>query len=250
MTETPTDYRAVVSELLALWDEQIEKSTVTLRLDLAYWATPILVRGLTAHAVDAARAVLTLYRAKQTIAAVPLVRAVMEDALTAVWLLADADAARSFRSDAAMQRARTLREILSRVDDPADVEAKLRESRSIIEELGTPSRHLIEQRFRALDGGDGGLYLQYRIMSSLTHAGAGVIDLYSAPDDRAPTRAVFRAYGAHPTAAAWMSSTATYLLHALGAWDACQLDHPQAARLRALADRMGLRSEYAVATTE
>jgi hypothetical protein len=251
VTAKRIDYRAVVAELLAIWDARAELDEVTMRGDLAHGTTPVLIRGLKAHAVDAARAVLTLYQAAQPVAAVPIVRALMEDALTAAWLLADADAWRSFISDGSQQRAKALREIMARGRDgsQAETEQRLKESEDLVEKLGTPTGHKVEQRFRVLDGGDGGLYLMYRLASSLSHAGPAIVDLYTGTDDRLPLGVYYRGHAAHSTAAMWIGATAGNLLHALNVWDLCQVDRPDRERLHAIAERLNLRTEFAVATS-
>jgi hypothetical protein len=251
MTADRIDYRAVVAELLAIWDASSELNEVTLRGDLAHRTTPVLIRGLTAHAVDSARAVLTLYQAKQPVAALPIVRLLMEDALTAAWLLADADAWRSFISDGSRQRAVALRKILSRGggDSQAEIAERLKESEELVDNLGGPTNHNIEQRFRVLDGGDGGLYLMYRLASSFSHASPSIIDLYTGTDERTPLGVYYRGHAAHNTAAMWIGATAGNLLHALNVWDICQADHPDRDQLHAIADRLSLRTEFTVATS-
>lgn len=251
-TDGPTarvDYRAAIAELLDLWENQA-RDKVIVRTDLANQMTPLLIRGLTAHAVDSARAVLTLYRASQPVAAVPIVRAVMEDALTAAWLLTEPDASRSFVSYGVQLRKVALRELLLRGagDSHAAITARLEECRELIEQLDTPKGHLIEQRFRSLDRGDGGLYLAYRLASQLSHASPSIVDLYLAADERAPQGVVLRPHAAHDTAAMWINFTATNLLHALTVWDICRAGRPDQAQLEAIGDRLGLRTEYAVAT--
>jgi hypothetical protein len=243
------DSRAVIADLLAIWDaDAMEKATV--RTDLANHMTPILIRGLTAHAVDSARAVLTLYRASQPVAAVPIVRAVMEDALTAAWLLAEPDASQSFVSAGAMSRAVALRAILRRGagEDHAAIAARLEQSRELVEQLGTPSGHTIEQRFQSPDGGDGGLYLAYRLASQLSHASPSIVDMYIGSDECAPQGVYLRRHAAHDTAAMWITHTATNLLHALTVWDICRAGRPDQAALEAIGDRFGMRTEYPVAT--
>lgn len=251
MTAVRIDYRAVIAELLAIWDAGVKHNEVSLRGDLAHPTTPMLIRGLTAHAADSARAVLTLYKAGQPAAAVPIVRALMEDALTAAWLLAEADAWRSFISDGSHQRATALRKIIERGadDSPAETEARLKESVELIDHLGTPSRHHIDQRFRALDGGDGMLYIMYRLASSLSHASPAIIDLYTVADDRPPHGLSFRDHAAHSTAAMWIGLTAGNLCHALNVWDICQADHPDRDQLHTIANRLSLRTEFTVATS-
>lgn len=252
MSDDRIDYRSVVAELLAIWDTRVKENEATLRGDLAHPTTPVLIRGLAAHAVDCARAVLTLYQAKQPVAAVPIVRTLMEDALAAAWLLGEPDAWRSFISDGSKQRAIALRGILSR--DPGDkqseVAARLKESKDLIERLGDPTNHLIEQRYRTLDGGDGGLYLLYRLASSLSHPGPTIIDLYTGFDTRTPLGMHYRDHAAHTTAAMWIGVAAAHLLHALKVWDICQADHPDQERLHAIANRLGLRTQFNIATTD
>jgi hypothetical protein len=109
---TPIPYRVVMADLLRIWDARQEDGGTTLRADLSHARTPIIIRGIVAHAVASARGALTLYEQKQQMAALPLVRAVHEDAVTATWLLVADDAWKMFLARGEQQRAVVLRQII------------------------------------------------------------------------------------------------------------------------------------------
>jgi hypothetical protein len=237
------DNRAVLRELLALWEKQLIFDQITVAADIPP-AVPVAVRGLTAHAVDCARGVLMLYEASQPIAALPLVRCVLEDAVTAQWLIAQPNGWKTFISDGATQQMKALREIIQ--GNPADElsSARLSDLRKLVDEIGTPSGYTIQQRVQSLEGTDK-MYLIYRAASALTHAGSGIVDVYSVSDSNSELGVAFVPYAKHPTASAWLGIAASSLTHALLAWNSLVLVGSETEAVTRIAARLGVRESPA-----
>lgn len=245
MSSRPVSHRQVLEELLDIWDQaQITRTDAQLvRHPEDRIRVGVIVRGLAAHAVDCGRGVLTLYQASQPVPAIPLVRCLMEDAVTAIWVHAVEDAWRSFSSDGAKSRARALREMQEL--DPSDLVAgeRLAETKKLLEMLGPASGHLIQQRMQAIEGGEN-WYLLYRAASAWTHAGVPIVDLYTEVDERSEIGMSARPHAAFPNASAYIALAATYLLHTLAIWDHCQADRPDRDRLEEINRRLGLSPTY------
>ncbi|GAA4265999.1 DUF5677 domain-containing protein [Frondihabitans peucedani] len=177
--QTPTtNYRGTIRQLIKLWEEDAALPEVTVpgQVDPA---VPVAIRGLVAHAVDCARGILAIYEAAVPIAAVPLARTLMEDSITAGWILAVPDAWRSLLSSGIRDRRRALQE--AHRLHPADPESmeRLRELTASLGRVGAASGWPFEQRVQSLEGTES-VYLLYRYLSGLSHAGAEVVDAYSA----------------------------------------------------------------------
>ncbi|MFJ7289770.1 DUF5677 domain-containing protein [Curtobacterium sp. NPDC098951] len=242
----PTDYRAIIRRLLAIWDTETNRTTVELRTDIDFQVT-VLVRGLTAHAADCARGVLTLYDASQPVAAVPVIRSLMEDAVTAGWVLVVPDGWKAVVSEGSRTRAAVLRDAMAANASWADAasEARRQEYAEQVKALGAapPSYKVFEQRLRALEGTDD-MYMVYRYLSGLSHASSETVDLYTAPDPGSPLQVRYRRQASHSMAANLLVSAASSLLHALIAWDMTQVGRPHQAELDAIASELGVTNEW------
>ncbi|WP_146077482.1 DUF5677 domain-containing protein [Rathayibacter rathayi] len=210
----PVDYRATLAELVAIWDEQADAQIVqVLRLDSGH--VPVAVRGLAAHAVDCGRATLTLYNAKQPAPAVPVVRTLMEDAIPAHWLLINPEGWKGLMLDGAKNRKTVMAGILNR--DPSDdtVTDLLAKASALADEYSAHgSGWLFQQRARAVTGSEE-MYLLYRLASNLSHAGVGVVDLYTGGQPDAELQVAIIPYASHGAAAGWLKVATALLLRAL-----------------------------------
>ncbi len=242
----PTNYRAIIRKLLTIWDTETNRTTVELRTDIDFQVT-VLVRGLAAHAADCARGVLTLYEASQPVAAVPVIRSLMEDAVTAGWVLVVPEGWKALVSEGSRTRAAVLREAMAANTKWADAtsEARRQEYAEQVKVLGAApaSYKKFEQRLRALEGTDD-MYMIYRYLSGLSHASAETVDLYTAPAPESPLQVRYRRQAAHSMAANLLSSAASSLLHALIAWDMTQVGRPHRASLDTVASELGVSNEW------
>jgi len=175
---TPTALPGRHPAFPAIWDTETNRTTVELRTDIDVQVT-VLVRCLAAHAADCARGALTLYEASQPVAAVPVIRSLMDDAVTARWVLAVPDGWKALVSEGSRARAAVLRDPIAANTEWADAASEVRrqEYAEQAKALGAapPSYQKFEQRLRALEGTDD-MYMVYRYLSGLSHAGAETID--------------------------------------------------------------------------
>jgi len=179
---------ALLDELLEAWDTDGRPTVLRQRrakgnrklstFDLALmWC----VLGLTHHVHETARSIKLLVDAGHYNSAIPLVRAVYECALTAVWLAQskDDDAVKAYLHEHSRQRywtsahmkravVATFRENASKV---ADVDMSMFAGSQ--DKAGK-----FDKLCDDLTPGGAEAYTLYRILSSLSHAGVGVVDLY------------------------------------------------------------------------
>lgn len=235
-------YRAELRALIALWDADRDVRSFQVRAD-SHHSVPIIIRGLVAHAVDCARAVLVLYESSLPLPAAPVIRVLIEDAVTAGWVLVTPDGWRYFLAGGADQRRKALNALLQ--DDPTNEQslARLAELTAMIDDLGrSPQYEIIEQRIASLDG-MGQLYQLYRFVTWLSHAGTEVAERYTGPADTA-VGVAFRPSASHPTASVLLEVATNSLLQALIAWDCALVDRAHEDELNEIADRLGVRSSW------
>jgi hypothetical protein len=234
-------YRNMLAELLALWDARHEDGGTVLKADLSHPATGVVIRGLTAHAVAASRGVLTLYKASQQIAALPLVRAVIEDAMTATWVYKDPEGWKMFIAAGEQQRVKALRNMIDQGIDPEATAKSLQEAQAVVDSVEKITHVNIENRFRVVDP-TGRAYLHYRIASSLIHAGPALVDRYTTPAPETPIGLAYKKHPSHAAGNEWMAFTVHYLAQALQVWDLCQVSRPDRDALNDFARRLGVAS--------
>jgi len=236
------DSRAVLRYLIALWDSQTLRGSVPIRD--THLEAGMSVWSLTFHAVDCARGVLTLYEAGQPIPAVPIVRVMLEDAVTAGWLSVFPDKHRALLKDGINQRKKLYRDLLDRDGVQEFAAEQLAEAEALAEHLRDAGGYVLEQRMRDLEGSDG-LYTQYRLLTGQSHAGVGVVDMYVSSDDQSPVGFSLDRFGSLPGASGIIGIAASMLLLAMIAWDCTRTERIWERELTELANRRGTTTEWA-----
>jgi hypothetical protein len=227
------DYETVMHELLGLWGEGLEADSWEVRADGLHRSVPVIVRGLVAHTVDCGRATTVLYGSGLPAAAMPLIRAMLEDVITAEWIVENKEAWQAFRKANAIQRAGSLKDFISREPGDSFLADRLVALEAIAQERTPPGRKIVD-RSKTVPGSVPD-YELYRIASDLTHSGMGVVNLYTASDPRKEGRIGFHTSANHPQAASWFSTAAWLLLRALTVWDQLLVARPFEDRLRVIA---------------
>ncbi|WP_133161177.1 hypothetical protein [Microterricola pindariensis] len=124
---------------------------------------------------------------------VPVVRMILECAVTAAWLLVAEGSGGAMVMKGSEQRTTALKDIGKR---GMDVQESLQEVSDKIDELvgaGVASTGWVfQQRCEALSGG-AMIYTLYRVFSAESHAGLRVADLYCVTDDASPIGVAFAA---------------------------------------------------------
>lgn len=140
MPGRPLNHRQVLRDLINMWESELGDPTVTTRVDLPHKVVPIAVYSSTAHAVECAKAVLSLYEASLPVPAVPLIRTLIEDAITAAWLIGTPDGWKSFVSAGAGERATTIRGVMELRPEDLALADRTGELKDLTGVLGTPKK--------------------------------------------------------------------------------------------------------------
>lgn len=226
--------------LCVLWEEHAA-NPVTKYSTPVNLQTVIAVRALVAHAVDCGRAIATLYEAGQPLAAVPVIRTLMEDATTAAWLLKAPDGWKGFTREGADTRRKLLNNIRQANPElrPELVGEELGRAKELLNQFDEyTSDDDFQQRARSVTGTDR-MYVLFRMASGVSHAGAKIVDLYAAPDPNSESGFGWFENAHHPQADMWLRVASALLVRALTAWDFVLAGHPLQARLTPLAKRYG-----------
>jgi hypothetical protein len=237
----PMDSRAVLQYLIALWDTHPLQGDVAIRP--THQQAALSVWALTFHAVDCARGVLTLYEAGQPIPAVPVVRLLLEDAVTAGWLTVFPAKHRALLRDGVDQRKKLYRELVGQEGVGEFATEQLAEAEALAEVLRDAGGYVLEQRMRDLKDTDG-LYTHYRLLTGQSHAGVGVVDMYVSNDDRSSVGVSLDRFGSLPAAGGIIGIAASMLLLAMIAWDCTKGERLWEHELTELARRRGTTSEW------
>lgn len=224
---------AAVRELVATWfDDQVAPEV----RGSGDRSIGLIVYGLVSQVHHLGRCCLSLHDAGLGTTNALLVRQALECSLTASWLELGGAAAMSamghefYRQEGTL--ARELRESGVVGDDVVDAKADA-------EPIGVPgaaSRNF-QTLCNELEGG-AGLYLLYRALSGLSHAGGKVVDLYlDGPDEALATRR----NPAWPMESLFWSTLLEALVLAGAAWQRVGRGGASLARLEALAEEFEVR---------
>lgn len=200
-----------------------------------------LIWANTSHLVALAGGLASLHRSGLHVAAMPVVRQIIEFAMRGVWLeryrenvgavFLDGAKKRRLALDAAVSTG-----ILAR-DDPVVAEA-----RELVASAATDaatSGRVFEALCGEIQGGDK-IYAYYRIASNYTHPSLMLTDLYLVEDAESPL-GLKLATSARPTPAdAWLGIATSLVILGCLAWDRVDRSHPHRALLRAYAKEFKL----------
>ena len=142
-----------------------------------------LVFGLAAHTHEVAVSALLLWRQGHQLAAMPLIRAAWESAISAQWVAQAADGAQALLAESARQHvAAAVTYIKAGVREIAEAGARMI-AEDYAEEQLTSSRPQGRNFQRLCEDFNGGpvLYAYYRYMSAYIHPRATVVDQYLSP---------------------------------------------------------------------
>jgi hypothetical protein len=193
------------------------------------------------HSVRLTRAVLALFDRGLYFESIPLIRMILESAVTAAWLAVTPGSGDSSLREATRLRRALFMEISKASADPLDSELKSIEADlAQLEEFKSAEAAKFENRCLSLEGGRW-LYVVYRDLSSYSHAGALLLDHYL-QEDPGPLGFAYVQDQDEGRAAVDLAKT-VWLLHiALSAWDLVVPNEGRAAALTDVAEQSGFRS--------
>lgn len=229
--------RRVMETLCDLWDNAAP-GTVDYRGELDA-ARAVAIRTHTHHAVRASRAALQLDLTTSGIELVPLVRLIMECAVTAAWLLLTPGSGHALIRDGATQRLRALNTLTKLGEDAGPSTAQAEASLTQLEDAEGPRSFAFEQRCLRLDGGDR-LYLTYRVFSAESHSGMGIADFYSVATKASPIGVAFNPDAVSSVRAATIGIAGCMLLLAINADELARAKPTHTSQIAKAAKRLGV----------
>ena len=233
---------ALLGELISIWKSNLP-STLPVLDGTALRGVSLMAH--VDHAVSTTEAVLTLCEHEKFIQIVPLVRLVMECAVTAAWLSVTPGSGDSALFEASRLR-RAMMSDVSRLL-PADSGAGLKDINDAIADLGdvqSDEAKKFETRCRSLAGGDW-IYVSYRNLSEFSHAGTLLLDHYIQETPASPENPLGFNYVTDEDTTRTQSvlGTCVWMLHiALTAWDSMIPIEDRTRRLASIAQNMGFES--------
>jgi hypothetical protein len=226
-----------MENLCDLWDTA-PPGTVAYRGELDS-ARAVGIRTHTHHAVRASRAVLQLDLTTAGIELVPLVRLIMECAVTAAWLLLTPGSGHALIRDGASQRLKALNTLTTLGENSGPAKEQAEEALEQLEDASGPRSFAFEQRCLRLDGGDR-LYLTYRVFSAESHSGMGIADFYSVATKSSPIGIAFNPEAASSVRAPTIGIAARMLLLALNADELARAKPTHTTQIEKAAKRLGV----------
>lgn len=233
---------AVIREIdkLVTWTKHSGRSW---RVDSARHGTNVaLVNAYVSHANSLSAAVGLLYRAGMAFEALPLVRSVMELAMTASWLAVYPDRTPNLLKASASERKLLLEGIVQRGFDAADALEQVEDTLEFLGDKSTNSGRSLRSRCDSLAGGSE-VYLMYKAISSLCHPSNTLADAYTEVVDTTrenPWGLVLRGNPENELAVNWLGMNLAMLLRAQIAADMVRERPQHSTQLSRLARRMGL----------
>jgi hypothetical protein len=239
---------SVARGLLAGWDARADAPLIGTRKRRFHQQQLVVAHGLCAHVHYLAGPALGLLDKGKVLAALPLVRACFESAITAQWVTQTTDGAPAFVNEDVRQRhahVKTLEKAVSQVFREAAPEI----AANLIDRLETSAtakgfHNICNDLVPA--GADA--YSIYRMLSQYSHASVLVIDDYLQATDAGPGVAL-RTEPVEPNGATWTNMLAASLVWAGRAIDYLDKDHVRRSELRAAAATLGITSELQLSET-
>jgi hypothetical protein len=229
--------RRVMETLCDLWDDAAP-GAVDYRGDLDS-ARAVGIRNHVHHAVRASRAVLQLDLTTTGIELVPLVRLIMECAVTAAWLLLTPGSGHALIREGASQRLKALNTLTKLGEDAGPSKEQAEVALAQLEDAEGPRSFAFEQRCLRLDGGDR-LYLTYRVFSAESHSGMGIADFYSVATETSPIGIAFNPAAVSSVRTPTVGIAASMLLMAINADELARAKPTHTTQIGKAAKRLGV----------
>ncbi|POH69143.1 hypothetical protein C3B59_05750 [Cryobacterium zongtaii] len=194
------------------------------------------------HAVKMARALLVLDDATTGGEIVPIVRLILECGVTAAYLLL-----KDGSGDSMIRKGSDLRRVALKdmVALGMDAEDSLREATAKVAELdlaGVSSGWIFQQHCESLQGGKQ-IYALYRVLSSESHAGMRIADLYVVDDDQSSIGVAFVADRPSKSKVSSLGVAASMLFLAINADEIARAKPRRTTQLGKIARRLGVGTQ-------
>lgn len=239
---------SVLKELIALWESHGTSIAVPKIGDSIM--TGVAIQVQVEHAVRVSEAVIVLAREGLFIQVAPLVRLVLECAVSAAWYTLHPDNVKSSMLEAARLKNLLIEGLGGLTDSPYEPHAEWTKISEELAEFRSAEAHQFEQRCSALAGGSY-LYPYYRLLSEASHGGTALVEEYMDEVPKStdnPTGFAFHRHAPYKYRDGALALNVVVLALALRAWDDIAPDHPDRAQIDEIAERIGAQVLVQAAT--
>ncbi|BAS11754.1 hypothetical protein AHiyo8_00570 [Arthrobacter sp. Hiyo8] len=239
------ELRAFARKQIAHWD-RIRQESFEMKAEYVEGGGP-MIWSYTNHVVELMRTVLDLSAQNRMIIAVPLIRLVVENAMTSIWLYLEPSNARAVIHEGFRLRKAAVENIIETGSDSVD-KSQVDEIKQVLDEFADsdlPGGRHFEQRCRQIFDGLP-VYCSWRVMSSFSHAGMAMGDFYLAETETAPGLA-FRPDAELESHEAWLGTAVCMLLASLKACNEIDGKGSLRAQVERAAKKMGITLNFAAA---
>lgn len=214
---TRADIRSLIEKMCALWDSIMDDPRgAQYRTDVLDIQRIVAIRAHTHHATRTARALLAVDEISGGIEKSPLIRLLLECAVTAAWLLLTPGSGHTLIRDGADQRRKALDQLASMGHSTSPGHEQAQKVIADLEDAEGPRAFIFTQRCESLADGLN-LSMLYRVLSAESHAGLGIADFYSIADESSEIGLAFDPDHQDATPVATLGTAACLLLLALNA---------------------------------
>jgi len=239
---------AIARGLLAGWDVRTCAPLVGTKKRKFNQQQLLLAHGLCAHVHYLAPAALDLLDSGRVLAALPLVRACFESAITAQWLAQTTDGSPAFVNEDVRQRLAQVHTLEQAVSDVfREAAPSIAANLPPILDTTATARGFHKICDDLVPGG-ADAYTIYRVLSQYSHASIRVVDGYLQVVGTEPGVAL-RTNPAEPSAATWTNVLASCLVWAGRSNDYLDGHKTRRSELRAAANALGINSELHLSPT-
>lgn len=243
MTPSDEEVAALGRQLLAGWEQSIKGHSTSSQARPTQSAVLAVVHALTAHTHAVSRPALDLLAAGDTLAAMPLVRAAYEAAITAQWAAQTRDGGHAMLGEDRRRRRNHVR-YLEQAAFSALQDTVAGVAQKIVYELdASAGARTFQSICEDLRPGGGDAYIAYRAMNHLSRPSALVVDQYlDLLDD--PPHLALRVQPKQPEPRTWTFMLVASLVWAGRAMDYLEQDKHRSPELRSAARLLGIPDQF------
>lgn len=239
------ELRGFVQRFIDLWDRERERGV---EIKITHTKAGPAIWSLANHSVELTRTILLLSEQNRLVVAVPLIRLLLENMITGVWLYLSPNSAPGLVHEGLRNRVAAIREVLG-YGSAGFTEETLAEWTGYLDEFGADASRegrYFEQRCKAIVDGPA-VYTTWRMASSLSHAGMSMIDFYLVQSERSddnPLGISLNHNATLPSHEAWVGTAGCTLLGCMKSYDLISAKGRLKTQIAGGAKRMGVGLEF------
>ena len=212
-------------------------------------ATGIATYLLARHAVETNRAIRKLFELGMELQAVPLMRVVMESAVTAAWMTITENAGAASLYFVADQRLKALNALQNLSDSNVNSDSEWKSLKESLKNEASSAADNFIQRCESLEGGEG-IYAIYRLLSGFSHPNLGLLESYSKPAAEPDGKFSFTDSHLQDQDETFLAFNVCMLALALSAWGKYEETGKLALQVKTLGERFGIRTRISKRQTD